>query len=481
MPDKKRIIGAVLAVGLATVGFTAYRIKTALGPALDVPAVCHIAPQQAWFIQNVAVFDSRTGRVYDHLDVYFDGQAGPNITSVGPTGALPPNGATVVDGRGRTVLPGFVNAHVHVMSPVGAPWSPIFPDPSYNLDAWLASGITTVFDLGGPSTMLKDLSEQLDSGALLGPHLLHGDTMITVAGSHPLPAGKALLPWPLGMLAANSLYVVDNKSSARAAVERIAATGAPWSKSIVDELPAGSATMNRKILGEILVQTQAAGMRSIVHIGDEKGAKLAVEADLQAHMVYRGALRESTIHAIAAMDTRVVPTAYGFQATADLAAGTWSPSDWDRALHPGPLLDPLEGSAGAAIRDVPVIGAFAQDLQNHSMHWNRTLQSMNDLGVTLLVGTDAPLPGVLPGSAYHNEIDRMASAYIPMATILQGATFEAAKFVQEPITFGAVEAGLRADLLLVRGNPLVDPQAVHHIEAVFLSGTKVERDPNRLP
>ena len=75
----------------------------------------------------------------------------------------------------------------------------------------------------------------------------------------------------------------------------------------------------------------------------------------------------------------------------------------------------------------------------------------------------------------------MASAYIPMATILQGATYEAAKFVEEPITFGAVETDLRADLLLIQGNPLIDPQAVHRIEAVFLSGTRIERDPSRLP
>ncbi|NCG19810.1 MAG: amidohydrolase family protein [Rhodobacterales bacterium] len=481
MSAKKRIIGAVLTVGLVAAGVTVFQVRAALGPALDVPAICSVKPQAGWLIQNVSVFDSRSGRVYEHLDVYFDAQVGPEIISVGPTGSLPPNGATVVDGRGRTVLPGFVNAHVHALLPVGAPWSPVFPSAAYNLDAWLAAGITTVFDLGGPSANLGALAVQLESGALLGPHLLHGDTLITVPDSHPLPAGRAVLPWPLGMLAANSMYVVDDKASARDAVARIAATGAPWTKSIVDELPTGSPSMSRAILGEVLTRTREAGMRSVVHVGDEEDAKLAVEADLQAHMVYRGALRESTIHAIAALDTRVVPTVYAFQSSENLAAGTWSSSEWDRALHPRSLLAPLEGEAGAAIRDVPVIGAFAQELQNHSMHWDRTLQSMNELGVTLLVGTDAPLPGVLPGSAYHNEIDRMASAYIPMATILQGATFEAAKFVEEPITFGAVESGLRADLLLVRGNPIVEPQAVHRIEAVFLSGRRIERDPSRLP
>jgi len=445
----------------------------ALGSSLDAPLLCEGDSDPGFLIRDVSVFDSRNGDILYHYDVVVDHSVGPKILGVGPTGTLEISADQVIDGRGFTLLPGFVNAHVHAMAAVGVPWSPIFPDATYNLDRWLAAGVTTVYDLGGLSAILADLAGQIERGERWGPHLVHGETLITVPDAHPLPAIAAWMPWPLNVAARLALYVVDSPEEAREAVRQVVKADAPWVKAIRDELPEGAAVMSPEVLDAILDESSKLGVLSVIHVGDDEDARLAVGADLQAHMVYRGPLSEPTVEAMVEADTWVVPTMSGFQSTVELVHGDWTPTPLDHELHPAELLDPIAGDAGAEISEVPAVGDFANQLVEESPHWVRNVGLMHHAGVQLLVGSDAPLPGVLPGSAYHRELDALRHAGVPMDELLQAATFHAARFLEEPVSFGVIEEGLRGDLVLVEGDPLTNPEAVHRVKEVFLSGRRV--------
>ncbi|HHH27644.1 MAG TPA: hypothetical protein ENK57_04775, partial [Polyangiaceae bacterium] len=175
--------------------------------------------------------------------------------------------------------------------------------------------------------------------------------------------------------------------------------------------------------------------------------------------------------------TRLTPTLHGFEVTVALARGEFVPGPLDRALHPSVLLDPLTGAQGSHFRDYPVLAQFATTLEREQASWPERITRLREAGAQILVGTDAPLPGVLPGSGYHSEIRALSRAGVPTEEIFAGATWGAATLLQPSPDFGAVREGLRADLVLVEGDPLADPSRSADLAEVFVSGRRVERTP----
>jgi imidazolonepropionase-like amidohydrolase len=98
-------------------------------------------------------------------------------------------------------------------------------------------------------------------------------------------------------------------------------------------------------------------------------------------------------------------------------------------------------------------------------------------GVPFFVGTDAGVFGVVPGASLHGEIQALGRLGIPPLTILRAATSAPAAFLDPRHSFGRIEKGQRADLLLVRGDPTADLADLAQIDQVFLSGARLERKP----
>ena len=212
-------------------------------------------------------------------------------------------------------------------------------------------------------------------------------------------------------------------------------------------------------------------MRAFVHIGTESDAAAALEAgaDMLAHMPYRGA-RASLPHR---RDARATATLHGFEVTVAVAEGRFEPSPLARRLHPPELLEPVTGAAGREFGELPILGEFARTLQREADSWPSRLARLREAGVRVVVGTDAPLPGVLPGSAFHEEVAALARAGVPAAEVFRGATWEAATLLEDDPDFGAVRAGLRADLVLVEGDPLRDPTTSADIALIVVGGRRV--------
>jgi imidazolonepropionase-like amidohydrolase len=105
----------------------------------------------------------------------------------------------------------------------------------------------------------------------------------------------------------------------------------------------------------------------------------------------------------------------------------------------------------------------------------KILRALNEGGVRILMGTDAPQQFSVPGFSLHRELQRMAAAGMTPYQILVSGTRNVGEYFAKSDSFGTVEKGKRADLVLVDANPLQDISNVEKISGVMVSGRWMSR------
>jgi imidazolonepropionase-like amidohydrolase len=106
----------------------------------------------------------------------------------------------------------------------------------------------------------------------------------------------------------------------------------------------------------------------------------------------------------------------------------------------------------------------------------RVVAALSRAGARLLVGSDSPGAFSVPGFAYVEELRAFQRAGLAPAEILRAATVSAAEYFGAESTFGAVAEGMRADLVLLDGDPLADLDRVAHPAGVMVGGRWLSRD-----
>lgn len=410
----------------------------------------------------------------DDTDLCFtDGRI---VSIAGHAQAAPVAGARLYDVRGQTVLPGLIDTHVHAIATEAPPWRMRRPSGSHNLAAWLHAGITTVYDMGGPPAELHKLQAELEAQTLVGPHLLHAHEPFTAPGGHPIPAIKALLPWPFGWLLARQVKSVAAPADAAALVQAAKSRGAQYIKIIHDSLPPGAPELDAARLSALVAAAHAEGLKVFVHIGSNRDAldAVAAGADHLAHGVYREAVSDEVIAALASHHIGVTYTAAGFDNTRRMAAGEYAPDGWARATSAPELVSAVSGPAGAEFGRTPVVGDFARGIVSGE-ELRRNIARLHAGGVRIFVGTDSPVAAVFPGGSFHEELALLHAAGIPRSTLLRRATVEAAGLVSAAPDFGQLAVGMRADVLVVSGDPQAELAALRHIQHVFVGGRELPR------
>ena len=119
-----------------------------------------------------------------------------------------------------------------------------------------------------------------------------------------------------------------------------------------------------------------------------------------------------------------------------------------------------------------------QDSTNSSESLHHNIRTLESAGVPVLAGTDAPNPGTTHGASLHHELELLTSAGLTNAQALAAATSRAADCFRLSDR-GRIKAGLRADLILVNGNPLQDIQATRNIAGVWKAGHEIDRSKRR--
>jgi hypothetical protein len=436
------------------------------------------------------------------------------IAEIG-TGLVAGPHATRIDGRGRFLIPGLIDSHVHAgsLAPLDDDSAAAHPEllqafRSQLPRSFLAFGFTTLVDLN-----LSPDTPSWFNAAPLHPTLYHCGTGVRVIGGYP---GQRI---PKDAATANRLNIVYQAEQAKdwpanldphdytpaRAVDRVVEAGGICVKTFVEtgfggvfHWPVPSA----ETLAALRAETQRRGLVFIVHANAVESwrAALGAHADVIAHGLWHwpGDRAGTTPPA----DAREV-----IQAAA--RAGTWDQPTlqvvygegtvFDSSLLDDPRLSEalphsliayLKGSeAQAARREMadeyrqaftkifghPVDSATAMAIGPERA--TATLRLMLAENVKLLFGTDTPAGdgiGNPPGLNGRLELGNWAEAGVPLARILRAATLDNA------VAFGlsdrgTVEVGKRADLLLLKADPLKTATAYDAIETIFLNGNPISR------
>lgn len=400
-------------------------------------------------IEGVRWFDAQAAVLRGPSDVYlFEGR----IAAVAKPGSLR-NAAPAqrISGRGRTLLPGFVDMHAHL--------------DAGGLLLNLASGVTAVRDVGNSNADLAELRGRIDRGELLGPRVAANGF---IEGKSPFSSQADFVP--------------DNLPDALAAIDWYAAHGyrqlklynsirPEWVKPMVAHARAlGLRTGGHVPAFMTAQQAVEAGFDELHHInqvtlnflvskGDDTRTLLRfnLPGDKAADLKLNDRRTQDFLALLRRKGTVVDPTMVAFEAQYTQRQGQPNPS---YAMVAANL--PAVVQRGLLAAEVDLDDAKAR-------RWGASWRVMMDLlrrmhaaGIPIVAGTDAT-----PGLAMQRELELYVQAGIPAAQALKIATWNGARHSDRLDEMGSITVGKRADLVLVDGDPVADIRAVRRVALVL--------------
>jgi imidazolonepropionase-like amidohydrolase len=408
------------------------------GAAPAVPGDAPVAGDGGFVVQGARVFDGERD-----LGVATVVVRGGRIESVAARGAAP-RGLPVVDGRGKTLLPGLFDAHVHA-------WGDAQRDMA-------RFGVTTALDMHGigeRAPALRAQRESLDTAAQAD--LWAAGYAITAPGGHGTQYG---FPVP----------AVEEGTDVDAFIAARVGEGADFIKLIIEDLSAYGPGRRLPTLTSAQVRAAVAAAHArqrlaVAHVSTLDTARDAIDAgaDGLVHVFTDAVADEAFVASMRDRRAFVVPT---LSVVASMAGGGEG-----RALAADPRIAPLLTAEQRGSLSADFGAASPERLQ-------RALDSVRRLhaaGVDILAGSDAPNPGTAHGASVHHELDLLVRAGLTPAEALAAATSVPARRFGIADR-GRIAEGLRADLVLVDGDPLQDIAATRAIAAVWKNGHRVERD-----
>jgi len=416
-------------------------------PAIGQPSIA---------ITRVSVIDGDAPSPRTDQTVVIDGN---RIVRVGASGSVAVSpGARIVDGRGKFLLPGFWDMHVHTAISGGRDL----------LSLYVANGVTGVRDMAGDWDTLKSWRSEIGRGQLVGPRI--------IASGPYLEGGDVPIPH---LLARNAV-------EASAGVDSLIALGVDFIK-VHSQLNAESyfaiarRARERGVVfaGHVprVVGSAAAsdsGQKSIEHLlGIPAECTPADSVALAPRYTVQGALGRCSSEDLAPLyekfvrnGTYVTPT---FTAQVEVAV-------WPTRAVPG---DSLAHYLPKAVRDyVAQIFPMPDSIPPNADSVGRAIlekrlrqvAAMQRAGVHILTGTDAPLRNSPPGFGLHEELALLVSGGMAPFDALRSATLEPARYFGMLDSLGTIAPGKLADLLLLDANPLQDIRNTRRISAVVANG-----------
>jgi hypothetical protein len=403
-------------------------------------------------VEHVRLFDSEQATIREDQTVVITGE---RITLVGRSaGITVPKDARHIDGTGKTLLPALFDIHAHAQPVDGL------------LD--IASGVTSVRDMGNDIEELKHLQFQWDSGLAIGPRVWKAG-LIDGPGQFQAPTG---------------LYA-DTLEEAQAAVNRYADLGYIQIKLY--------SSLKPELVPGIVKTAHERGLRVSGHIPNGMTASQFVEdgADEVQHINFiflnflasqvkdtRTPERFTAVGANAAkLDLQskdvsdFIELLQKHHTTVDVTLATFEGMFTGRPGKESPDFAPVLNRLPAQVQRGAYTGGLPVSEQNDQLYKDsydamlRLTKRMYDSGIPILAGTDA-----IAGIMLHRELELEVRAGIPPSKALQIATFHAAQLLKQENELGSIAPGKRADFLLVEGNPAEHISDIRRCRIVMKNG-----------
>ncbi|HEY0745394.1 MAG TPA: amidohydrolase family protein [Steroidobacteraceae bacterium] len=406
---------------------------------------------QPTLIKNARVFDSEHAALGPEQDVYVNHG---RIGAVYPAGSPSEKPGTVIDAKGRALLPGLIDMHAHV--------SP----GDYLLN--LASGVTTVRDMGNDNATLAEAIVRLDRHEFIGPHVVPAGF---IEGKSPFNASGGIL--------------VESLDAAKHAVDFYAQRGYPQIKIYnsfkpewVKDTAAYAHQRGLRVSGHIPAFMKAEdavrdGYDEIQHI-NQVLLNFYVKADTDTRSLQRFTLIaenansldldaqpfQDLIKLFVVHKTVLDPTLTAFEAQFTQMPGELNPSFAAIADHL-----PITLHRGLYKSESEITKQMAPRWRASYAKMLEAVARFHRAGIQIVSGTDD-----VAGFAFQRELELYVKAGIPANEVLRIATWNGATYARVLSDRGSIERGKRADLILIDGDPTRDISAIRNVALVLQDG-----------
>jgi imidazolonepropionase-like amidohydrolase len=392
------------------------------------------------------LFDSVSGKLVEHGMVVV---SGTKIQAVGSDLKVPDN-AEVIDLGDATLMPGFIDAHVHLSEESSRNWyrdrfDRVMRFPAeqalygaHYAKTTLEAGVTTVRDVGSSDYISLGLRNAINAGEIPGPRMLVANYAIGSTGGHadqdPVPPQRIAVAGPI-------LGVCNGAEECRAAVRYQIKYGADVIKfmpsggvlSLSD--PVDNPQLTQEEMNAIVSEAHNWGRKVAAHCHGDRAAKMAIAAGVDS-IEHGTFLQDDTLQEMKKKHVYLVAT---------LFAGAWV----------GEHLDTFPPAIAVKAR---AAAAQAQQMFQHAVK----------IGVPLAMGTDA---AVEPHGLNAREFSLMTKNGLGAAQALMAGTANGADLLGLADQTGTLQAGKFADIVAVAGNPVLDVHVTEHPLLVMKEGT----------
>ena len=351
-----------------------------------------------------------------------------------------PAGATVRDLSGRYVLPGLIDAHVHLH------------EPPESLVLFPALGVTTVVNLEGETAHLR-LRDSVRAAGSFAPRIVSSGPFLERIAATPAEVRAEVRRQQAAGYDLVKIHGEMDEDAFLAALDEARAAGLP----VVAHHPNNLAT-------EVVLES---GLTALAHVEELLGSSLLEEpVGLSVDSA------DAIGRAVASSGTALITTFGFFTGMRDQATDRFyamitrpelayvSPERRHAWLYDGHR-EYITSS------DLPWYDTAVDDLR-------RVIVSVHEAGGTVVAGTDTPLEFRVPGFSLHAELQHLRAAGLTAYDVLRAATVNAADLVERP-DLGRVEAGAAADLVIVAADPRDSLEVLRRPQAVVLRGEWYER------
>ena len=357
-----------------------------------------------------------TGRIKERAMIAISGNRIEGIFSEGE----PREGDLTIDAGGRTVMPGLIDSHVHLLVD-----EPVVDEKTLaeyiensvrnSLAGFLSHGVTTVKSAGDPEDAILELRQLIEEGKIEGPRLLVVGPVLSAPGGHPSITIFADNPWIRERIVAETARVEEVKET----IDRLVGKGVDGIKIVYQGgnnesqpyLYGGRISIRRlprEVMEAIIEESHRHGLPVTAHTFEEEGVIPLVEAGI-----------DSLEHGVVAK-TPVSKTV-------------------------------VEMLREEGVFYIPTLQVYrAAEARERAM---ANLKQLSEAGVRIVLGTDT-VGDTSAGSNTISEAERMVEAGMSPAQVIQAATRNAAEPLGRDDDLGTLETGKLADLIIVEGDPL---------------------------
>lgn len=401
---------------------------------------------------NANLFDSETAQIVPNSTVIVRGNL---ISAVGKKGDVPiPKNAEIIDAKGKTLMPGLWDMHVH-----------IFPGQGL---LHIAAGVTSVRDLANDTDQLLALKKKIETNEEIGPRIIMTGFM----------DGRGPYTGPTKVL-------VDSEEEAKQAIENYAKLGYTGIKIYSSIKP--------ELVPKIIEMAHAKGLRVSGHVPAFMTAEQFINAganEIQhTNFLFLNFLFETVkdtrtparFTAVAENATTIDLNSEKVRAFIKLLQDKKTVVDPTLSIFEGMFTDrPGKMSVGFApiaerlptqIRrgflggGLPVPEGKDERYRDSAKAMLKMVKLLYDSGIPIVAGTDS-----FAGFALHRELELYAEAGIPANKVLQIATINSAKIMKRDAELGSIKKGKLADLILIDGNPTQQISDIRKVSIVLKDG-----------